>query len=273
MTEIYQVNQTWGETRRLARLLLRIIIVVGVISVSEFVAIPAVAGQTVVGSITLPRGDDNSFSALIDSAHGFAYFAADTSPGIIVKVRLSDFTRVGALVLQPPEEFLSAAVIDTVNGFAYFGSFFTGIIVKVRLSDLTEVASLSARPFRGLGFTTAVIDTANGFAYFGDFGAGVVVKIRLSDFTKVDALALPNARFGLFGSTIDTTNGFAYFSTSNSPAFIYKIRLSNFTLASSLTIGQPLGPTPLIDPANGLSYGEPLEPQHRSSEYVSQTLP
>src|SRR5437588_9222731 len=152
MTRIYQVAQTQSETRRLTHLLLKLVIIIGVISVSEFVAIPAVAGQTLVGTMTLTRGDDNSFSALIDSAHGFAYFATDTNPGIIVKVRLSDFTRVGALVLQPREEFLSAAVIDTDNGFAYFGSFFTGIIVKVRLSDFTEVASLSARPFRGIGF-------------------------------------------------------------------------------------------------------------------------
>ena len=254
MTEIYKVTQTQSETRGLTRLLLKLIIIVGVISVSEFVAIPAVAGQTVVGTITLTRGDNNSFSALIDSAHGFAYFATDTEPGVVVKVRLSDFTRVGSLVLFKGDNFLSAAVIDTNSGFAYFGSFFSDRIEKVRLSDFTEVASISARPTPRFtpGFTTAVIDTTNGFAYFGDYG-GYVVKIRLLDFTKVGVLALPNG-FGTFGSIIDTTNGFAYFSTQFAPGTIYKISLPDFTLASSLSIAPGLGPTPLIDIANGLSY-------------------
>jgi len=252
MTEIYKVAPTQSETRRLTRLLLKLIIIIGVISVSEFVAIPAVAGQTLVGTMTLTRGDDNSFSALIDSAHGFAYFATDTAPGIVVKVRLSDFTRVGSLVLQPREQFLSAAVIDPNNGFAYFGSFFSGVIVKVRLSDFTEVGSISARPLRGIGFTTAVMDTVNGFAYFGDY-SGRIVKIRVSDLANVGTLTLPNG-FGTFGSIIDTTNGFAYFSTQFAPGTIYKIRLSDFTLVNSVSIAPALGPTPLIDITSGLSY-------------------
>src|SRR2546427_175621 len=227
MIEIYKVAPTQSETRRLTRLLLELIIIIGVISVSEFVAIPAVAGQTLVGTMTLTRGDDNSFSALIDSAHGFAYFATDTAPGIVVKVRLSDFTRVGSLVLQPREQFLSAAVIDPNNGFAYFGSFFSGVIVKVRLSDFTEVGSISARPLRGIGFTTAVMDTVNGFAYFGDY-SGRIVKIRVSDLAKGD----------LNSAVIDTSEGTALFATgtTTSPSEIIKINLSSFKRDGSLTL-------------------------------------
>src|SRR5947208_14835557 len=101
MTEIYKVAPTQSETRRLTRLLLELIIIIGVISVSEFVAIPAVAGQTLVGTMTLTSGDDNSFSALIDSDHGFAYFATDTAPGTVIMLPLSDTTRVRSLVLTP----------------------------------------------------------------------------------------------------------------------------------------------------------------------------
>ena len=194
------------------------------------------------------------FSALIDKAHGFAYFASDTQPGIVTKVRLSDFTRVGSLVFSGRgEQFSSAAVIDTTNGFAYFGSFFSGRIEKVRLSDFTEVAVINAKPQHGVGFVTAVIDTVNGFAYFGDL-FGTVVKIRLSDFKVVGTLTLPNG-IGLFGSLIDNTNTFAYFSNGEAgPGTIYQIRLSNFTLANSLSTGQPLGPTPVFDPTTNLSY-------------------
>ena len=37
---------------------------------------------------------------MIDTTNGFAYFGAYTGPGVIVKVRLSDFTPVDALVLN-----------------------------------------------------------------------------------------------------------------------------------------------------------------------------
>src|SRR5439155_841176 len=189
MTRIYQVAQTQSETRRLTHLLLKLVIIIGVISVSEFVAIPAVAGQTLVGTMTLTRGDDNSFSALIDSAHGFAYFATDTAPGIVVKVRLSDFTRVGSLVLQPREQFLSAAVIDPTNGFAYFSTQFApGTIYKIRLSDFTLVNSVSIAPALG---PTPLIDITSGLSYWGTLGAPAsILRIRLSDLTITGNLTL-----------------------------------------------------------------------------------
>ena len=56
-----------------------------------------------VDSLTLEPGENKAWSAVIDSAAGFAYFGMDTIPGIVVKVRLSDFTRVGALTLNQGE--------------------------------------------------------------------------------------------------------------------------------------------------------------------------
>ena len=246
-----------------SRLFAHAVLAMAVMSISVFSAVPSVAGQTVTGSLTFKRGEDNVLSGLIDTLHGFAYFATDTQPGIIVKVRLSDFTKSGSLVLNQGEDSLSAAIIDAANGFAYFGTYKLGnpygSIVKVRLSDLTRVGSITVNSPLG-HFTTAVIDTVNGYAYFGGFNLrgglegsnGLVVRVRLSDFTLVGTLSLPNGR-ELFGSAIGG-DGFAYFSTSSTPAAIYKIRLSDFNLANSLVVGEPLGATPLIDPTTGLSY-------------------
>src|SRR2546428_7771099 len=100
--------------------------------------------------LILDRGEDGhggfSPAAAVDLAAGFAYFGTETSPGIVVKVRLADFTRVGALTLNPGEDLLSSAVIDSTGGYAYFGTdTFPGIIVKVRLSDFTRVGALTLR--------------------------------------------------------------------------------------------------------------------------------
>jgi hypothetical protein len=139
-------------------------------------------------SLTLTRKQDYPWSAVIDSANGFAYFGTLTSPGVVVKIRLSDFTSVGALVLNEGENDLRTAVIDTAQGFAYFGTLTaTGIIVKVRLSDFTRVSSVELPPQTGstIPMACSVIDTINGFAYFGTYtGPGAIVRIRLSNFTR-----------------------------------------------------------------------------------------
>lgn len=46
-------------------------------------------------------GENQLQSAVIDVVGGFAYFGTSTKPGIVVKVRLSDMTRVGALTPNP----------------------------------------------------------------------------------------------------------------------------------------------------------------------------
>src|SRR5207245_3301917 len=75
-------------------------------------------------------------SACIDSAHGFAFFGTVTSPGRVVEVNLSDFTRVDSLTLPSGEDHLTSAVIDSVDTAhpAYFGTD-TGRVVKVELTD------------------------------------------------------------------------------------------------------------------------------------------
>jgi len=123
----------------------------------------------------------------------FAYFGTNTSPGRVVKVMLSDFTRVGALILDSGENSLVSAVIDQPDGFAYFGTDTSpGRVIKVRLSDFTRVGALTLNNGENQ-LTSAVIDQPDGFAYFGTHTTpGRVVKVRLSDFTRVGVLILNN---------------------------------------------------------------------------------
>src|SRR2546422_6422636 len=67
---------------------------------------------TRVGALTLKSGENWVASSVIDPIQGFAYFGTSASPGIIVKVRLSDFVEMGSLTLNPGEDGLGSAVID-----------------------------------------------------------------------------------------------------------------------------------------------------------------
>lgn len=208
---------------------------------------------------SLPLRSQESYlgSAVIDPAAGFAYFGTGANPGFVVKVRLSDFTRVGALTLWGGEIGLSSAVIDPVAGFAYFGTRndSQGSVVKIRLSDFTRVGSLQLWPGE-FNLGSAVIDTTGGFAYFGTdnwLDRGTVVKVRLSDFTRVGAITLNSGEFGLSCAVIDPASGFAYFGAYYPK--VVKIRLSDFTRVGALDLpGVASLGSAVIDPSGGFAY-------------------
>jgi len=58
-------------------------------------------------------------SAIIDNAHGFAYFGAQS---YIVKLQLSSFTEISTTFVSNLNAFLTSAAIDTAAGTAYFGT-------------------------------------------------------------------------------------------------------------------------------------------------------
>ena len=49
--------------------------------------------------ITLDSGENNLTSAVIDTAAGYAYFGTSTSPGIIIKIDLSNCEYIDLPVL------------------------------------------------------------------------------------------------------------------------------------------------------------------------------
>ena len=187
---------------------------------------------------------------MIDPAGGFAYFG--TNPGMVVKIRLSNFTRIGALTLGGYN--VDSAVIDPGAGFAYFGTL-PGIVFKVRLSDFTLVDSLMLAPGES-SLESAVIDPLGGFAYFGTFtNPAIVVKVRLSDFTRVGALTLNAGEYNLSSAVIEPAAGFAYFGTYGQPGIVVKVRLSDLTRMGALTVWSAgtLG-SAVIDPARKFAY-------------------
>ncbi|MBU1367835.1 MAG: hypothetical protein KJ711_08480 [Candidatus Omnitrophica bacterium] len=212
-------------------------------------------------SLTFQAGEDHPYSAVIDEAGGFAYFGMALSPGVVVKVRLSDLTRVGVLTLGSGENYLYSAVIDPAAGFAYFGTYTAPAkVIKVNLANFTREAALILNSGEDY-FYTGVIDAQNDFAYFGTYtSAAKVIKINLDplNFSRVAALTLNSGENNLTSSVIDTTGGFAYFGTNTSPGKVVKINLSSFGRASAVTLpasqGEDYLTSGVIDTTNGFAY-------------------
>ena len=209
---------------------------------------------------TLGAGEDRLISqALLDSAETFGYFGTYTTPGKIVRVRLSDLGIIGTLPLNTGEDNLLSAVIDRADPFesAYFATdTIPASIVKVRTLNLTRVGTLTLNA-GDESLQSAVIDEANGFAYFGGFNSpGNIVKINLSTFTRAGSITLNPTEEFLSSAVIDPTGGFAYFSTYTSPGQIVKVDLSTFQRVSAITLdpneNQPNAG--VIDTANGFAY-------------------
>src|SRR2546422_7533132 len=191
------------------RKLLVVLLVLVLAVTSVLTTIPEAKAFTRVSTLTLNADENIVAPSVIDSAAGFAYFAAvqyasvgTIASSIVVKVRLSDFTRVNSLTLKTGNNIPVSAVIDTAGGFAYFGLWDSpgstnpnpGTIVRVNLSDFTSVDSLTLNSGEIVP-TSAVIDTAAGFAYFSTSSFGstnpvVIVKVGLSYFTRAGSLTL-----------------------------------------------------------------------------------
>ncbi len=211
-----------------------------------------------VDELILPDGESQLVAAAIDPLAGYAYFGTRHSPGVVVKIRLSDFTRVDALTVG--EEDLASAVIDPEAGYAYFGTrSYPGKVYRIRLSDFTVAGSLTLNP--GDDFLhCAVIDTANGFAYFGLYTVpGKIVKVDLSDFSVEAVLTLDSGEDNFVSGVIDTSAGYAYFGTGSGvyPGRIVKISLADFSRADGLLlpdIAESDLTASLIDPQAGFAY-------------------
>jgi hypothetical protein len=196
--------------------------------------------------------------AVVDSAAGFLYIGTKNAPAKIVKIRLSDFTRVGTLTLGSGENDLSpAAVLDSAGGFLYAGTRTSPAkIVKINLADFTRVGALTLNAGENQ-LWTATLDSAAGRAYFGSrTSPGVIVKINLSDFTREAALTLASGENEVLAACMDETAGFAYFGLQTYPGKVVKVRLSDFTKVGALTFnsGEDRIRVGLIDPANGYAY-------------------
>ena len=222
------------------------------------------AGLAQGGKLTLNSGGDSNLeSAVIDTTGGYAYFGEDSTPGRIVKIRLSDMTSVGVLTLNQGEDSLFSAAIDTTHGFAYFGTYTSpGKVIKVQLSDFTRNAALTLNTGEDY-LHSAAIDVSGGYVYFGndtiidgDITGGKVIKIRLSDFTRFFAQTLNPGENRFLSMAIDPGNHYLYAGTYTNTGKIIKMDISgtNLSHTASLDSGVAFLSSAVIDTAASYLY-------------------
>ena len=234
---------------------LKLLLLLAVLLLATLGDLPQGSALTRVSSLTLNPQENLVFTGVIDPSGTFAYYGTDTDPGIIVKVRLSDLTRVGSTMIQ--EGPIHAATIDPSGQYAYFGTDTSpGVIVKIRLSDLERVGNLTLGPGENSPLA-ATVDPTGTFAYFGtETAPGIIVRVRLSDFTLNSTLVLGAGDDRPDSAFIDPTSSFLYLPTFTSPGRLVQVRLSNFSESSALTLNtgedSPFGNA--FDFANGYAY-------------------
>ena len=147
---------------------------------------------TIAGALTLNSGENTFGTSVIDPVNGLAYFTVSLSccsatplPGEIVKVKLSDLTRVDTLTLDTGENSI-ASVIDSSAGFAYFGTYTNPgkvVMVKIAGSPISQPNPL---------ITYVLI----GVVAAGIISASIVLATRLRHRRRT-ILKAPPENFGL----------------------------------------------------------------------------
>jgi hypothetical protein len=172
-----------------------------------------------IGHTTLtPRhsnpDDKGMYMALIDPAHGYAYFVGS----YLTKLDITGPLPVPVGPALNTGQFASGA-IDVAAGYAYFpGGTIRRFALGVGNNPVTEASPLSL----SVGATNALViddadpNPANHYAYV--FAAGTpakIVKIALATFTELGSVTLaPGEDRALLANFADAKKGYAYFVTT-----------------------------------------------------------
>lgn len=164
------------------------------------------ASLTRVGALTLEFDETAPSSGVIDSKRGYAYFFTDTSPVIVIKVRLatasSPAAAVARLTLEAGEDnqYYQNAAIDVDGGYIYLATYSTptGYIVKLKIAEgdaaPTRLGALALDPDEDY-LSSIAIDPASGYGFVSqDYQNAYVVKFALGEGdalpTRVDRATL-----------------------------------------------------------------------------------
>ncbi|MEK9156402.1 MAG: hypothetical protein AAB360_03865, partial [Patescibacteria group bacterium] len=216
----------------------------------------------IVSVLTLDSTDEYAIDSAINITNGYAYFGMYGGTGKVVKIQLSDFTRIGSYSLPA---FLSALTISSDGAYVFAARYAApAMIYKIQTSDMTLVGSALTLA-SGENYAFSAISDGT-YAYFGTTTSHIA-KVQMSDNTEVGtafAYAGPGTRFHT--AATDGTYGYfgTYYGNPTDRSDVIKIQLSNMTqIGSTLTLnaGETNLESAAIDTVNGFVYfGTEAEP-------------
>jgi len=207
---------------------------------SDMSSAPAAAALTLTGD------GGGGVSMAVDPAELYAYVGTGASPAKIVKVRLSDMSRIDAIELATGENNAAALAIDDAGEYLYACCYTTAAkIVKIRLSDFTAIGTLTLETGENLA-SCAAWDSVTQHLYVGlaPVGvAGIIAKIGpgTTTPTRVAVLTLSSGDNYPYSMALDSAAGYGYWGCFTSPGRIVKVALAGNmtrTAALDLTAGE-----------------------------------
>jgi len=174
--------------------------------------------------------DENSITSIFSDGT-YLYSGLYTTPGKIVKIDLSSFSKVSTLTLDTDEYDVTSLFSDSI--YLYAGLDTTpGKIVKIDLSSFSKVSTLTLDT--GENFIQTIFSDGT-YLYAGLRTApGKIVKIDLSSFSKVSTLTMDADEY--YVQTIFSDGSYLYAGLDSFPGKIVKIDLSSFSKVSTLTL-------------------------------------
>ena len=180
-------------------------------------------------TLTLDTGENRCRSIFSDGS--YLYAGLFTSPGKVVKIDLTDFTKVATLTFDTGENYCYTLFSD--GSYLYAGLWIApGKVVKIDLADFTKIATMTLDTWEN-GCCSLFSD--GSYLYVGLYTSpGKVVKIDLADFTKIATMTLDTWENGC--CSLFSDGSYLYVGLYTSPGKVVKIDLADFTKIATMTL-------------------------------------
>jgi len=194
-----------------------------------------VAASTLTGiaTLTLPAGDTCAY-AMVNDGSTYAYLAS-WGPGSIVKIKMSDLTRVSAVQLVDSDA--QALAIDAQHIYvAMDNNNNNKQITRVVLSTFLEDNAIlfEDNEYYAYGIVTDSVASACTYVYAGmEVYPGIIVKVSCSPFKRVSALTLHAVEY-IYYLAIDSAFDSIYAISDTSPFTVAQVKLSDFSVVTTV---------------------------------------
>jgi len=195
----------------------------------------ATSTMTLVGSLLSLTAGEYYVYALETDGSTFLYVALYSNH--IVKVKLSDFTRVGVVALASGENYPYALSIDSMYLYvALDQSSGNPELTRIILSSFKEDTSVTFEsgeddPYTVLADSTSSVST---YVYVGlDVSPGIIVKVSVSTWARVSAVTV-NSADSINDMTFDTARGMIYAVTDSNPFAVVQVKVSDLSTVTTL---------------------------------------
>ncbi len=181
--------------------------------------------------------------------------------GLCVKAPVFGFTEVDSISNPVGDGAIAGVAIDTTTNFLYYGSsvaFFNPVTQSsysfANQAPLAALHSPNLFQLPGITLPNAIFIDSSSFVYFASSAAPAAIGKISRSLVSFSSGSFSFGQDFIGSAVVDPGGGFAYLGTLTTPAAILKIRLSDLTEVSSVTVAAGQLSAAVIDTQNGFAY-------------------